>query len=278
MSLNFDSIGVRHGPIKFSYTSNDLVLYALSVGADQNSLNLIYEGDFDFAALPTFAVVPITSLMFDAITALNADLTRLLHGEQENVIHRPLPTEADLETYWWVDGIYDKGKGALAVLKSETHDKKGLLFENIVGMFLRGAGGFGGNRGPQTKDYTPPTGKSPDFEVKTPTLPYQSYLYRLNGDMNPLHASPQFAQMAGFERPILHGLGTYGFATRAFITAVNDGDPTKVKHVATRFSGVVYPGDTIITRGWQVDNKKWVLTSETDRNVKVLSNFVIETR
>jgi len=278
MSLNFDSIGVHHGPVSFSYKPKDLILYALSVGADQNALNLVFEGDFDFAALPTFAVVPITPMMFDAIGALNADLTRLLHGEQENIIHRPLPTEGKLETYWWVDGIYDKGKGALAVLKSETHDKKGLLFENRVGMFLRGAGGFGGEKGPRTEDLSPPADKTPDFEVKTPTLPYQSYIYRLNGDMNPLHASPEFAQMAGFERPILHGLATYGFATRAFINAVNGGDPTKVKRVATRFSGVVYPGDTIITSGWKVDDKKWVLTSQTDRGNTVLSNFVIEIR
>lgn len=278
MSLNFDSIGVRHGPVKFSYGTKDTAFYALSVGADQNALNLVYEGDFDFAALPTFAVVPITPLMFEAIAALNADLTRLLHGEQENIIHRPLPTEADLETYWWVDGIYDKGKGALAVLKSETHDKKGLLFENIVGMFLRGAGGFGGKKGPRAGNSMPPADRPPDFEVKTPTLPWQSYLYRLNGDMNPLHASPEFAQMAGFDRPILHGLATYGFATRAFINAVHNGDPTKVRRVATRFTGVVYPGDTIITRGWQVGDKKWILTSETDRGVTALSNFVVETR
>ncbi len=278
MALNFDCIGVRHGPVKFSYTSKDVILYALSVGADHNALNLVYEGDFDFAALPTFAVVPITSLMFDAIDVLNADLTRLLHGEQENIIHRPLPTEGELETWWWVDAIYDKGKSALAVLKSETHDKKGLLFENIVSMFLRGAGGFGGERGPRPEDATPPADKTPDFEVTTPTLPYQSYLYRLNGDLNPLHASPEFAKMAGFERPILHGLATYGFAVRAFINAVNKGDPSRVRRVATRFSGVVYPGDTIITKGWQVHDKKWVLTAETDRGVTALSNFVIETR
>lgn len=277
MELNLQVIGKKFGPVKFEYSFKDVILYALGVGATQEELNLIFEGDPNFAVLPTFATIPITPLMFDAVEKINADLTRLLHGTQEIVLHRPIPPEATLQTYWWVEAIYDKTKAALAILKGETRDSEGVVFENTVGLFLRGQGGFGGDRGPKVEPVLPPEGQPPAVEANQRTLPIQSYLYRLNGDYNPLHASPDFARLAGFERPILHGLCTLGFATRLFIRHALGGDPRKVRRVHTRFSGVVYPGDEIVSRAWPIDDNKWVLTAQTDREVTALDNFVIET-
>ena len=277
MQVNLDSIGKKHGPVEFSYGFKDVILYALGVGATPDQLQFIFEGHPEFSVLPTFATIPITPLMFDAINEINADLTRLLHGFQEVTLYQPIPTQGTLKTWWWVDAIYDKGKSALAILKAKSYVGEEEIFENIVGLFLRGQGGFGGDRGPKTELALPPEGKEPDISSSYKTMPIQSYLYRLNGDYNPLHASYEFAQMAGFERPILHGLCTFGIAVREFIVNAMKGDVTKIKKVKTRFSGVVYPEDTITTNAWKRDKNTYVLIAKTDRNVDALTDFVIQT-
>lgn len=273
MALNFECKGKVFGPYDFEYTDRDVILYALGVGAGADELSFLFEGDPDFQVLPTFAVVPGTRALFDAVGELQADLRRLLHGEQAIRWYAPIPTSGVLKTTWHVTDIFDKGKGALAVVKADTVDASGnLLFENIFSLFIRGEGGFGGERGPETPKIEPPD-RAPDFRVEQMTLPQQALLYRLNGDRNPLHASPEFAVIAGFERPILHGLCTLGFAMRALINARLDRDTTRLRAISCRFSGVVYPGDRIITEGWAMESGRYILRVNTDRGVTAISNF-----
>ena len=170
-----------------------------------------------------------------------------------------------------IKAIYDKGKAALVVVETESVDQKGrLLFRNTSGIFARGEGGFGGDRGPSGPKNAPPDRK-PDKSIAMKTLPQQALIYRLSGDMNPLHADPDFAKLGGFDRPILHGLCTYGYAGRAVLKAYCNDDPARMKSFEVRFSGVVYPGETITTDMWQIEPGRIVLTAKTERGEAVLS-------
>ena len=155
-------------------------------------------------------------------------------------------------------------------------DAKGrLLFRNTSGIFARGEGGFGGERGPSGPRNVPPN-RAPDKSIAQATRPDQALLYRLSGDMNPLHADPEFARMAGYERPILHGLCTFGFAGRAVLRAWCGNDPARLKSLEVRFSGVVYPGETITTDMWEVSPGRVVLTAKTERGEAVLTGAAAE--
>src|SRR5947207_1701515 len=147
--------------------------------------------------------------------------------------------------------------------------------ERDVMLYARGEGGFGGERGPSGPRNVPPN-RAPDKSIAMPTRPDQALLYRLSGDMNPLHADPEFARMAGYERPILHGLCTFGFAGRAVLRAWCNDDPARLKSFEVRFSGVVYPGETITTDMWQISPGKIVLTAKTERGEAVLTGAAAE--
>jgi acyl dehydratase len=275
MAIKLDLVGKKSDPTPFSYTWKDTVLYALGVGAKVDELDFLYEGRGP-KVLPTFAVVPSFSAMIAVAGDLGANPMMILHGEQKIVCHRPIPAGAKLLTTSEVKGIYDKGKGALVVVEAKTVDEKGQgVFDNQFSIFVRGEGGFGGDRGPEAVKADPPAGKAPDFEVVEATTKEQALLYRLSGDVNPLHADPNMAKLGGFDRPILHGLCTYGHAGRAVLRGACGGDPAKLKSFAARFSGVVFPGDTLTTRGWKVDGHYVVTTSTQDGKV-VLSNAIAE--
>jgi acyl dehydratase len=200
----------------------------------------------------------------------------IVHGEQKIILHRPIPPNGKFTTVAEVKGIYDKGKGASVIVEAKTVDEKNEpVFDNWFTVFVRGEGGFGGERGPEAIKADPPAGKAPDFSMTEATTPEQALLYRLSGDLNPLHASPQFAKMGGFDRPILHGLCTYGHAGRAILKHACGGDPTKLKSFAARFSGVVMPGDTLTTEGWQTEKGKWVVQTKAGDKV-VLSNSIVD--
>jgi acyl dehydratase len=200
----------------------------------------------------------------------------ILHGEQRIELHAPIPPEGTITTTPTIKAMYDKGKGALVVVETESVDAKGrLLFRNTSGIFARGEGGFGGDRGPSgVKNVVP--NRKPDRSIAFETRPDQALLYRLSGDMNPLHADPDFARMAGFDRPILHGLCTFGFAGRAVLRAWCDDDPARLRSFEVRFSGVVFPGETITTDMWQVGPGQIVLTARTERGEAVLSSAAAE--
>ncbi|MBI4509124.1 MAG: MaoC family dehydratase N-terminal domain-containing protein [Deltaproteobacteria bacterium] len=277
MSIKLDAVGKKTAPIKHKYAWKDVVLYALGVGAKADELDFLFELAGP-KVLPTFAVVPSFGALLSVTEALGADLAMIVHGEQKAILHRPIPPSGELSTVAEIKGIYDKGKGAVALVEAKTVDEKNEpVFDNWFTVFVRGAGGFGGDRGPEPIKADPPEGKAPDFTVSEATTPEQALLYRLSGDLNPLHASPEFAKRGGFDRPILHGLCTYGHAGRAVLKHACGGDPARLRSFAARFAGVVFPGETLTTMGWKVDPGKWVIQTKTQDGRLVLSNALAET-
>lgn len=277
MAIKRDVVGKTSAPITHEYTWKDTVLYALGVGAKAADLDFLFEMNGP-KVLPTFAVVPSFQAMVSVLGELGANPMMVVHGEQKIVLHRPIPPAGKLATVAEVKGIYDKGKGALVLVEARTSDEKGEpLFDNTFSIFGRGEGGFGGERGPEALKADPPEGKAPDFTATDRTAPEQAILYRLSGDLNPLHISPPFAKMGGFDRPILHGLCTYGYAGRAVLEHACGNDPRRLVSFAARFAGVVFPGDTLTTEGWQVAPGQWVLRTKTQDDRVVLSNALAET-
>lgn len=277
MAIKMDLVGRISDPISFSYTWKDTVLYALGVGCKVEDLDFLYEGRGP-KVLPTFAVVPSFTSLIDVVGRLQVNLMAVLHGEQAIRLHRPIPPNATLKTRSTIKGIYDKTKGAVVAVECNTVDEKGEpVFDNMFSIFVRGEGGFGGDRGPEADKAEPPEGKAPDFEL-TETVPAeQALLYRLGGgDLNPLHADPSFAKMAGFDKPILHGLCTYGYAGRAVLRGACGGDVSKLRGFGARFSGAVIPGDTITTRGWKVSDKRFVVTVSNQAGKAVLTQGSVE--
>lgn len=275
MGINLSLVGKKSDAVPFSYTWKDVVLYALGVGAKVDELDFLYEGRGP-KVLPTFAVVPSFAAMMSVAGDLGANPMMILHGEQKVILHRPIPPSATLKTTSEVKGIYDKGKGALVVVEAKTVDEKGEgVFDNVFSIFVRGEGGFGGDRGPEAVKADPPSAP-PDFEIVEATTREQALLYRLSGDINPLHADPNMAKFGGFDRPILHGLCTFGHAGRAILRGACGGDPAKLRSFGARFAGVVFPGDTLTTRGWKTGASSYVVTTTTQEGKVVLSNAIAE--
>jgi len=276
MAIKLDLVGKKSAPLTYEYGWKECVLYALGCGARADELDFLFEMNGP-KVLPTFAVVPSFAALVSVSAQLGANPMMILHGEQKVTLHRPIPPQGKLATVAEVTGIFDKGKGALCVVDAVTSDDKGEpLFTNTFSVFVRGEGGFGGERGPEALKADPPD-RAPDFTQTEKTSLEQALLYRLSGDYNPLHASPQFAKMGGFDRPILHGLCTYGHAGRAILRHACGGDPKKWKTFAARFAGVVFPGDTLTTEGWQLEPGKWVVSVKQQDGKVVLSNALAET-
>jgi acyl dehydratase len=272
-TLGPDAVGIELPPMEFEYSERDLMLYALGVGATE--LDFVYERSLK--ALPTFAVIPAFPAMMGMSAGIEINLVMVLHGEQSFRIHNTIPTKGKLITRGKVASVYDKGKGALANVETETHDEGGkLIFTNTSGVFVRGAGGFGGERGPEAGNIPPE--RAPDKTVEMQTLPIQAMIYRLSGDRNPLHIDPDFAKMAGYDRPILHGLCTFGHVGRAVLREYCGNDPSRFAGMSVRFSGVVYPRDTIITEMWDEGNRKVVLQAKTQEGRVVISNAAAEVK
>lgn len=250
--VDLSVIGKENDPVEFEYTWKDVVLYALSVGATEQESSLVYEhAPGGLKVLPSFCVIPALKA-FPYVG--DVDWPLFLHGEQSIRLQRPLPPDGKIVQVGEVKNIYDKGKGAVYDIRITGRSMEGdLLYEAGYVNFYLGAGGFGGDPGPRGERIDPPEGAAPDFRV-VDTIPVaQAALYRLNGDANPLHIDPAAAKRAGFERPILHGLCTYGYAVRAVINSGLDGDPERLNGFNARFSRPVYPGETITTEGWKKD-------------------------
>ena len=281
------ALGYEYPEQTSSYDERDLALYALGVGAAKEpygkDLQLVYELHGDgFRALPSFGVIPAINFMLGlaqkGITApgTNFGIERTLHGEQYTKIERPLPPQATLTHRAKITDILDKGKGAVVVTEIRSYDETGdLLLTNEFRAFVIGAGGWGGKRGETIERNVPPN-RPPDFVVEEPTSENQGLLYRLSGDWNPLHADPSIAKAMNFDRPILHGLCTFGFATRHVLAnCAPDGDVRFFESIDVRFSRSVYPGDTLVTEMWKDGRKVIFQTKVKERDEVVLSNCAI---
>ena len=282
------ALGYEFPPIKTRYDERDLSLYALGVGAaadplDDNELRYVYElHGKGFTALPTYAVIPALTGVMNAFRdgqnapGLNYGLDRLLHGEQYTELRRPLPPKATLSHRTWVKDIFDKGKNAFVVMAIETTDETGeVLAYNELGAVIRGAGGWGGERGPASDVNTPPD-RAPDFSHDEKIGPNQALLYRLSGDWNPLHVDAGFASAFGFPKPILHGLCTFGYAARHTLNALGI-DPRKFKSIKVRFADSVYPGETLHTEIWRESETRAIIRCKVvERDKLVLSNAAVE--
>src|SRR3990172_7263128 len=265
-----------------SYDADDVILYHLGIGAgvkptDANELEYTYEKNLK--VLPSFGVIPVFSSMGASlfnVEGLKFNPAMLLHGEQDIEIHRPLPTQAGLESQVRIAGIYDKGKAALVVLEVKTSEGGSPLFTNRFSLFLRGEGGFGGDAGPKAGNEAP--SRAADLTVESKTLPQQALLYRLSGDKNPLHADPGFAKMAGFDTPILHGLCSFGIVCKAVVDHALSGDVGKVARYQARFAGVFFPGETMVTSIWREGSQLIVASKSKERGTPVLSNAALTLR
>lgn len=276
MAINLEVIGKKSEPVEFDYTWKDCVLYALGIGAQREELDFLFELG-DLKVFPTFAAIPALLAAGSVRGDLGANPVMLLHGAQKVILHRAIPSEGKLSTTAEVKAIYDKVKMAVVEVETKTTTSEGEpLFNNLITTVCRGEGGFGGDRGPETKKIIPPEGKAPDFSVSYTTQKSQALLYRLSGDFNPLHADPEFAKKAGYDLPILHGLCTFGHAGRAILHSVCESDPARFKSFAARFTNVVFPGDTITTEGWKSEPGGYIIQVKTQTGKVVLGNAYAE--
>ena len=254
MSLNFDLVGVDSEPAMKSWTTADVLLYALGVGAGQADplaeLEFTTENSIGVQTkvLPTFGNMITGGGRGRSLG--DFDPAAFVHAEQAFTLHRPLPTAGTSRSVSRVAGIYDKGSAALVVTESTAVDAAtGEPLATTRGsVFIRGEGGFGGDRGPG-QDWAMPSG-APDAQVTYQTRPDQALLYRLTGDRNPLHSDPKFAARGGFTRPILHGMCTYGYTGRALLHAVCGSEPARFCSMEGRFTRPVIPGDELTVSIW----------------------------
>ena len=278
MALIYDEVMAKvETDLPFSYTDRDAILYALSVGMgrdplDRRELPYVYEQGEPQRTMPTLATVLVPE-MFPV--GLGWDYTRILHGEQRLRLYRPLPPSADLLINKRVVDVFDRGPklGALVLLEAEGRlaSDDTALFTMGCTIVARGDGGFGGPKGKGIPPHRTPR-REPDLSCDIDTREDQPLWYRLTGDRNPLHADPAAAAALGFERPILHGLCTFGIACKAILRTICDYDYTLIEEFDARFSAPVLPGDTITTDMWQDGNVVSFSSHVKARDAAVLRN------
>ena len=276
MPLDHSLVGVPSEPQERSWTSKDALLYAIGVGAGLGDplaeLEFTTENSegVNQQVLPTYAVLVAQARASRSLG--DFDRALLVHAEQAFELHRPLPVEGTVRTVATVTGIYDKGSGALVASENVAVDAAtgAKLVTSRSGAFIRGEGGFGGERGPSDPWQRPE--RPPDHQVMQPTRPEQALLYRLSGDRNPLHADPKFAARGGFSRPILHGLCTYGVTGRALLHTLCGSDPARFGSMSGRFSRPVLPGDTLAVSIWLQDGDGALFQTATEDGAVVIDH------
>ena len=261
------AIGADLGQRQFSWSSSDVLLYHLGIGAggrrgdnlDPAVLRWTTEHASDghgMQVLPSFGVVAPTFHETEApsveMPGVQISLSQVVHGSQSITVHAPIPTSGKATQSTTLTDVWDKGKAAVIWQEATvTSDEGRPLWTTRSSIFVRGEGGFGGDRGSSAPVVLPD--RAPDADTTYEITPQQALLYRLCGDRNPLHSDPAFAEAAGFPAPILHGLCSYGITLRELTTALLGADATRVGGFAVKFSGVVFPGETLRVRGWLED-------------------------
>lgn len=279
------ALGAELPETSFSWSASDVALYHLGVGAARDPMDtasLAYVDDVSPKVLPTFATVAATFHATQAprvsFPGIDIDLAKVVHGSQQVIAHRPIPAAGNATTRARIAEIQDKGSAAVIITEKVTTGSDGApLWTERSSIFAKGEGGFGGERGTSSKVTYPE--REPDHHLSVPTLPNQALLYRLCGDRNPLHSDPAFAAKAGFPRPILHGLCTYGTLCRAVVDALLGGDVTAVADYSATFAGVVFPGETLDINIWDDKAALLITASVADRDhAAALGNVVIAKR
>jgi acyl dehydratase len=267
MPIDPDAVGRKSEPILHEWTDRETLLYALGVGAGTADLAFTTENSHEIEqqVLPTYAV--IASPAWGAVGAVGSfNFSMLLHGSQQIRLFAPLKPAGRLSVVSEVADIQDKGEGKNAILvfkgTGTDPDTGEVVAETVSTAVIRGEGGFGGQPGTRPQAPEIPD-RDPDARIALPTREDQALLYRLSGDRNPLHSDPWFArELAGFPRPILHGLCTYGVAGRALVAALGDGDATRVTAIGARFTSPVFPGETLTTSVWRTAEGEAVFRTE----------------
>ncbi|MEU9028202.1 MaoC/PaaZ C-terminal domain-containing protein [Streptomyces sp. NPDC048383] len=269
----------RQGDIGWDH--KDIQLYHLGLGAGLPATDpdeLRYTLESKLHVLPSFATVAGAGMaMLGGLAApgIDVNLASVLHGGHSIELHRPIPVKGRATSTSKVAALYDKGKAAVIVLRSEVADSDGPLWTSDAQLFVRGEGGFGGERGPSVRSDLPE--RAPDRVEERRIREGQALLYRLSGDWNPLHADPEFAKLAGFDRPILHGLCSYGMTLKAVVDTVLGGDVSRVRAYRTRFAGIVFPGETLRIRMWQETDRVLIAVTAVERDdAPVLADTVVE--
>ena len=280
MTINYDEImNLTSENVEISYSDKDSILYSLGIGLGNDPMNLnelkyVYENSQ--SVLPSMA----TNFQYHSPLLLktNINFIMVVHGEQRLSITNALPVSGDFIANAKVIGCYDKGPARGAIIEVETSVKNKKNNEEICKLvsttFARGDGGFGGPESPKKEIFIPDG--EPDYVSEVSTKPDQALIFRLSGDYNPLHSDPNFAKAAGFEKPILHGMCTYGIACRSLVNEICENDASKLKRFDCRFSSPVYPGETIITEMWKKDKMIYFNSKVKERDKLVLKNGVSE--
>ena len=270
MPINPEAVGVKGQPSQRSWTSKDALLYAVGIGAGTDELQYTTENtkDIDQKVFPTFAViVGGGGIPMREVGSFNPAL--MVHGEQGIELLSEIPADGEIESVGECTAIYDKGSAAVLEFTSESKNVATgeVLLRTRTSLFCRGEGGWGGDRGPSEKIQFPD--RTPDQQVSYTTREDQALTYRLSGDRNPLHSDPSFSAMGGFEKPILHGLCTYGFTGRGLLNALCDGDAGRFKSMNARFSKPVIPGDTLTVSMWVDGSEALFRTTNQDGDVVI---------
>ena len=265
MPIDLSYVGKKLGGVTQSWNQKDVMLYALGVGCGREQLPFVYERDLK--VLPTFAVVPAFPAMLNLGGAMQVNPAMVLHGEQSIELHRRSdPDRSDGHDHAHDQGRLRQGQGRRGRRRDGVGRRQGqgALPRPVVHLRAR-RGRLRRRPRPDRARRNVPPDRKPDKSVSFTTLPQQALIYRLSGDMNPLHADPDFAKMGGFDVPILHGLCSFGLAGRAVLAEFCDNDPARMKTFEVRFSGVVFPGETLTTDMWKTDDKTVVFTARTER-------------
>jgi acyl dehydratase len=273
MPLNLDAVGADAEPFTVDWTADQAIVYALGVGAGQSDplaeLDLTTENTAGVVlrALPTLGIPLVQSGLLRRLPIGDFDRTKLVHADQSLEVHTAVQPSGSAVVNARVDGIYDKRSGALVVVSAQAREPETgtPMWTSRLGYFIRGEGGFGGDSAPADGWVEPED--EPDDVVATATRPDQALLYRLVGDRNPLHSDPAFAARAGFPRPILHGLCTYGVVHRALVASERAGDVSRVRAMYARFSRPVFPGTLLRTEVWRAGSDVRFRTKDADGRV-----------